>query len=65
LKRIIGITIGFGLAVLAFISLNRAFEGRGMGYTDIFVWWSVIGTFLTLASASAIIGSIIHTRPTS
>ena len=61
-KRILGIAFGLVLASLAFIASQNASGGWEMGFTDVGVWWTVITFFLTVASLSAIIGTVIHSR---
>lgn len=65
MKKILGILAGIGLAVLAVISLRRAAGGWDVGFSDVGFWWSVITFLLTVAAVSAIVGTVLHSRPES
>ena len=65
MKRILGMTVGVVYIVLAYAAFNRASSGWEAGHGDIGFWFSVVGTFLSIASLAAFIGTWIHTRETS
>ena len=62
MARIFGFVVGvlwIGFSAYAF---SRSAEGWGAGNSDLGFWWAVIGTFLSLASGAALVGTWIHTR---
>lgn len=62
MKRIIGMGIGVGYLVIAFLALQRANGGWETGYSDIGFWWTVIATILAIAGTGALAGTWIHTQ---
>jgi hypothetical protein len=65
MKRILGMGVGLVYIVLAYAAFNRASSGWEAGHGDIGFWFSVVGTFLSIASVAAFIGTWIHTREPS
>ncbi len=62
MKRILGMGMGVVYIVLAYAAFSRASSGMEAGHGDIAFWFSVVGTFLSIASLAAFIGTWIHTR---
>ena len=62
MSRILGFAVGLVWLVFVFIAFRNSMDGWNAGNSDIGFWWAVIGTFLTLASGSALVGTFIHTR---
>jgi hypothetical protein len=60
--RIFGFGVGVVWLVFIFIAFSRSADGWNAGNTDIGFWWAVIGTLLSVAAGSALIGTWIHTR---
>lgn len=65
MKRILGMGVGVVYIVLAYAAFNRASSGWEAGHGEIGFWFSVVGTFLSIASLAAFIGTWIHTRESS
>ncbi|MEQ1856488.1 MAG: hypothetical protein ABL963_08460 [Longimicrobiales bacterium] len=65
MKRIFGMGMGVLYVVLAYAAFSRASTGAEAGHGDIAFWFSVVGTFLSIASLAAFIGTWIHTRESS
>lgn len=63
MKRTIGVVIGLILLVIAGTALHRALDGWAAGFPDVGFWWTVIAALLAAAALGAIIGTVIHTRP--
>lgn len=63
MKRLFGFGVGALYLVIAFAAFTRARTGWADGYPDIGFWFTVIATFLTIASLSAFAGTWIHTQP--
>jgi hypothetical protein len=62
MKRIIGWGVGVVYVVLAFAAFSFASAGRADGHGELGFWFSVVGTFLSVAALGAFIGTWIHTR---
>ena len=62
MKRIAGILVAAGYAVITFLALGHSADGWAGGHTDLGFWWAVIGCFLAIAGMSALIGTLLHTR---
>ena len=62
MSRILGFGVGLVWLVFVFIAFRNSAQGWSAGNSDIGFWWAVIGTFLTLASGGALVGTWIHTR---
>jgi hypothetical protein len=62
MARIFGFAVGAIWLVFTGIAFMRSMNGFGANQTDVGFWWAFIGSFLALAAASAIGGTIIHTR---
>jgi len=62
MARIFGLTVGIVWLGFTFFAFSQAAEGWGAGYSDVGFWWAVIGTLLLLASGSAVVGTLMHTR---
>ena len=62
MSRIFGFAVGAIWIVFAGIAFMRSMNGWGLEQSDVGFWWAFIGSFLALAAASAIGGTIIHTR---
>lgn len=65
MKRILGMGVGVVYIVLAFAAFSRASTGMEAGHGDIAFWFSVVGTFLSIAALAAFIGTWIHTQEKS
>ncbi|MGI9628313.1 MAG: hypothetical protein ACR2QM_15875 [Longimicrobiales bacterium] len=65
MKRILGVSAGALLLVLAFGAFRVASGGWSEGHPDMGFWWSVIATFLTIAGCAAVLGTLVHSRPTA
>jgi hypothetical protein len=65
MKRIFGMAVGVGYLGIAFGAYRNASSGWDAGHADLGVWWTVIGAILTIAALGALIGTWIHTRPTT
>ena len=63
MKSALGVGTGLILFVLAFGSFRTASGGWSGGHADMGVWWTIIGSFLTIAAFGAVIGTIVHSRP--
>lgn len=63
MKRIIGIAIGVLYAVLSGLAFTTSTGNWSAGNSDLGFWWAVIGTFLGVAGAGALLGTWFHTRP--
>lgn len=64
MKRILGMGVGVLYVGIAFGAFSKASAGWAVGEADLGFWWSVIGTMLTIAALSALIGTWIHTQET-
>jgi len=62
MKRIIGWGVGVVYLVLAYAAFSFAAAGRADGHGEIGFWFSVVGTFLSVAAIAAFVGTWIHTR---
>jgi hypothetical protein len=65
MKRIIGWGVGVVYVVLASVAFSFASAGRADGHGEIGFWFSVVGTFLSIAALGAFIGTWIHTQDKS
>lgn len=65
MKRILGMGVGVVYIVLAFAAFTYARSGLAGGDGDIGFWFSVVGTFLSIAALAAFIGTWIHTKESS
>ncbi len=63
MKRIIGWGVGVFYVVIALAVFRYASAGRADGHGEIGFWFSVVGTFLSVAALAAFIGTWIHTQP--
>ncbi len=63
MTRVLGITVGVGILVLAGFAWGDSVAGWSAGHSDIGFWWAVIATFLTIGGLGAVIGTWLHTRP--
>ena len=63
MSRILGMSAGVGILVLAGFAWGASVAGWSAGHSDIGFWWAVIATFLTIAGVSAVIGTWLHTQP--
>jgi hypothetical protein len=62
MARIFGLVVGAVWIVFTAIAFGRSAAGWSAGHGDIGFWWAVIGTLLSVAAGSAIVGTLIHTR---
>jgi hypothetical protein len=62
MARIFGLAVGVVWIAFTVIAFGRSAEGWGAGNSDIGFWWAVIGTLLSVAAGSALVGTWIHTR---
>ncbi len=65
MKRILGMGVGVVYLVISYVAFSRARTGWNDGHGEIGFWFSVIATFLLIASLAAFIGTWIHTQETS
>ncbi len=65
MKRIFGMAVGVVYLGIAFGAYRNASSGWEAGHADLGFWWTVIGVLLTIAALGALIGTYLHTRPTS
>jgi hypothetical protein len=65
MKRIIGWGVGVVYIVIASAVFAFASRGRADGHGEIGFWFSVVGTFLSVAALAAFIGTWIHTQDKS
>ena len=63
MARIFGFLIGIVWLAFAGIAFKNSSAGWSANASDLGFWWAVIGTFLTLASGAAFVGTWLHTRP--
>ena len=64
MKSVLGVLAGLVLFALAFGAFRTASGGWSGGHPDQGFWWTVIASFLSIASVAAIVGTIVHSRPT-
>ena len=62
MARIVGIVIGVGILVAAFLAYQESAAGWSAGHEDLGFWWAVIAAFLAISGGSAVVGSWLHTR---
>ena len=62
MKRMIGWGVGVFYVVIALAVFRFASAGAADGHGEIGFWFSVVGTFLTVAALAAFIGTWIHTQ---
>jgi hypothetical protein len=62
MARIFGLVVGAVWIVFTVIAFGRSAAGWSAGHSDLGFWWGVIGTLLSVATASALVGTWIHTR---
>lgn len=62
MKRILGWGVGVVWLGLALAAFNIARNGMADGHGELGFWFSVVGTFLLIASLGAFIGTWIHTQ---
>lgn len=62
MKRILGLGIGALWLVFTFLAFRNAGMYAGMGAPDAALWWRIIAGILTVATAGAFLGTLIHTR---
>ena len=65
MKRISGLIVGVVWLFMAGLAYRESAGGWAIGHSDIGFWYFVIGSFLAIAGLGAIIGTMIHTRPSS
>lgn len=65
MKRILGLTVGIVWLFMAGLAFRESAGGWATDHIDIGFWYAVIGAFMSIAGLGAIIGTIIHTRPTA
>ena len=65
MKRILGMGVGVVYIVLAYAAFTKARTGMAEGHGEIGFWFSVVGTFLSIAALAAFIGTWIHTKESS
>ena len=63
MKSVLGVVAGLVLFVLAFGAFRTASGGWSGGHPDQGFWWTVIASFLTIAATAAVVGTIVHSRP--
>ena len=62
MKRIFGFVIGIAWLGLAVGAFRNSAAGWSADHSDLGFWWTVIGTFLTIAATAALVGTWLHTR---
>lgn len=62
MKRILGLGIGALWLALTFFAFRNAGMYADMGAPDAALWWRVIAGLLSVATAGALVGTLIHTR---
>ncbi len=61
MSRILGIGAGVVIAVYAFLAFRYAAGGLAQEQTDVGLWFGIIGSFLAIAAAVTVVGTLLHT----
>ena len=65
MKLAIGVVLGLFYGFLSSQAFLRSSSGWSAGHSDLGFWWGVIGALLGIVGVSLLIGSWIHTRPST
>jgi hypothetical protein len=60
MKQYAGLVIGIIYLLIAFAAFRSSMAGWDRGAADLGVWWTVVGSLLTIAGGGALIGTWIH-----
>ena len=62
MKQYAGLVIGVIYIFIAFGAFRTGMHGWESGFSDLGLWWTVIGGILTIAGFGALVGTWIHTQ---